>query len=131
MATPVEYLEAIKSMLLADLLVESVEVRREQSTLTDGYMRARLRFVDGSQLEFSEYVQIRPDSDVEVITYSYHWADQQDNLIRRWDNTPHYPNLPGFPHHVHDGVKGAVTTTRLWPFSMNRNWEGKDKSLRM
>ncbi len=27
--------------------------------------------------------------------------------------------------------KDRFIRSRLWPFSMNRNWEGKDKSLRM
>jgi hypothetical protein len=29
-------------------------------------------------------------------------------LIKRWDNTPHFPDLDGFPHHVHDGKTGEV-----------------------
>jgi hypothetical protein len=43
-----------------------------------------------------------------IVTYSYHWADPQGNLIRRWDNTPHFPGLPGFPHHIHDGATNTV-----------------------
>lgn len=42
-------------------------------------------------------------------TYSYHWADTEGRLIRRWDNTPHFPNLPGFPHHVHNGRAATVS----------------------
>jgi hypothetical protein len=60
-------------------------------------------------LEFSEYVQRSPDGQIDVVTYSYHWADTDGNLIRRWDNTPHFPDLPGFPHHIHDGSTGSVT----------------------
>jgi hypothetical protein len=30
-------------------------------------------------------------------------------LIARWDNTPHFPDLPGFPDHIHDGATGEVT----------------------
>jgi hypothetical protein len=29
-------------------------------------------------------------------------------LLRRWDNTPHHPDLPGFPHHVHTGTGDHV-----------------------
>ncbi len=32
--------------------------------------------------------------------------------IRRWDNTPHYPDLPSFPHHVHDGQTGTTQPGR-------------------
>jgi len=71
-------------------------------------LRARLTLTDGSWLEFSEYVQHSPDGQINVVTYSYHWADTHDDLIRRWDNTPHFPDLPGFPHHVHDGHTSTV-----------------------
>jgi len=38
-------------------IVTSFHVIRERSTLIDGYLRARLELADGSQLEFSEYMQ--------------------------------------------------------------------------
>ena len=49
-----------------------------------------------------------PDGQVGVVTYSYHWADAAGQLIRRWDNTPHFPDLRGAPHHVHDGASSTV-----------------------
>jgi Family of unknown function (DUF6516) len=48
-------------------------------------------------------------SEIAVITYSYHWADADNQLIKRWDNTPHFPDLPSFPDHMHDGAIGEVT----------------------
>jgi hypothetical protein len=48
--------------------------------------------------------------EIAVITYSYHWADASNQLIKRWDNTPHFPDLPGFPDHIHDGATGQVTS---------------------
>jgi hypothetical protein len=30
---------------------------------------------------------------------------QGNKAIVRWDNTPHYPKLKGFPHHKHEGSK--------------------------
>jgi len=47
-----------------------------------------------------------------VITYSYHWADANNQLITRWDNTPHFSDLPGFPDHIHDGATGQVTPSQ-------------------
>ena len=47
------------------------------------------------------------------ITYSYHWTDANDKLIVRWDNTPHFLDLPGFPDHLHDGATGEVTPGQL------------------
>ncbi|MDH3605042.1 MAG: DUF6516 family protein, partial [Candidatus Tectomicrobia bacterium] len=61
-------------------------------------------------LEFSEYVQHSPAGEIVVITYSYHWADADNQLIKRWDNAPHFPDLPGVPDHIHDGATGEVTS---------------------
>jgi len=99
--TVAEYLTSIKERLTADKVVSSFHVIRERTTLTDGHLRVRLTLTDDSQLEFSEYVQRSPNGEISVITYSYHWANADGNLIRRWDNTPHHPDLIGSPHHVH------------------------------
>jgi hypothetical protein len=37
--------------------------------------------------------------------YSYHWQEANGNLIMRWDNKPHWPDLKTFPHHKHIGDK--------------------------
>ena len=74
------YLEAIKERFVTDPVVTQFQIIRERSTLMDGYLRARLALADGSQLEFSEYMQRSSDREIVVITYSYHWADA-NNLI--------------------------------------------------
>lgn len=106
--TPSEYLDSIKARLFTDALVGSVQVRRERVTEADGHIRARLEFADDSWLEFSEYFRREGETDIEVVTYSYHWATAEGRLIQRWDNTPHFPELPGFPHHVHVGEPEGV-----------------------
>ena len=103
------YLDSIKERFVSDPIVTSFQVIRERSTLVDGHIRARLTLVDGTRLEFSEYMQRFPTGEIAVITYSYHWADADSELITRWDNTPPFPDLPGFPDHIHDGATGQVT----------------------
>ena len=102
------YLDSIKERLVTDPIVTSFHVIGERSTLVDGHLRVRLTLADGSQLEFSEYMQRSPTGEISVITYSYHWADADSQLIARWDNTPHFSDLPGFPDHIHDGATGEV-----------------------
>lgn len=111
--TIAEYLGAIKSRLLTDAAVVGFQIIRERATLTDAYVRARLSLTDEEFLEFSEYVQRSDDGQINVITCSYHWAGAAGNLIRRWDNTPHFPDLPGFPHHIHDGYTRDVIPGEL------------------
>ena len=111
--TIAEYLNAIKERLVTAPIVASFEIMRERATSVDGHLRARLVLENGSQLEFSEYMQRSRDrGGIEVITYSYHWADVNNVLLKRWDNAPHFPDLPGFPHHVHDEDTGKVNPGR-------------------
>jgi hypothetical protein len=105
--TVAEYHQSVKARLLADPLVHRFEIRRERRTLYDGQLRARLTLSNGDLLEFSEYVRQAHDA-IEVVTYSFHWADSEETLIRRWDNAPHFPDLAHAPHHIHQGSKGTV-----------------------
>lgn len=116
--TPVEHLEAVKERLLADPIVTGFQVRRERYTITDAHLRVRVAIIDGSRLEFSEYVERTPQDNVQVLVYSYHWENAEGKMIRRWDNTPHFPNLPGFPHHVHDGDAGETLPGRAMDIFM-------------
>jgi hypothetical protein len=102
------YLAAMKERFVGDPIVTHFHVIRERSTLVDGHIRARIVLADSSQLEFSEYMQRSSAGEIAVITYSYHWANADNQLIKRWDNTPHFPDLPGFPDHIHDGATGEV-----------------------
>ena len=104
-----EYLDAVKERLLTDPVVSDFGAILERATLIDGHLRVRLTLIDGSLLEFSEYVQRSLDGQINVVTYSYHWSDAGGNLILRWDNTPHFSGLPGFPHHIHDGRADTVS----------------------
>jgi hypothetical protein len=102
-----EYHQSIKARLIIDPLVRRFEVRRERRNISDGHLRARLTLSNGSQLEFSEYVRL-VEGQVQVFNYSFHWADSDGKLIKRWDNVPHFMQLPQAPHHIHDGKESNV-----------------------
>ena len=98
--------------MLTDSVVIALYIRRERITATDAHLRARVAIIDGSWLEFSEYVERTRTGDIQVVVYSYHWVSETQELIRRWDNTPHFPDLQGFPHHIHDGPTGTILPGR-------------------
>jgi len=106
--SPAEYLDSVKERLLTDPIVAGFHIRRERVTVSDGHFRVRVSISDGTLLEFSEYVERTQEGGIQVPVYSYHWVNAEGDLIRRWDNTPHFPDLPGYPHHVHDGQSGAT-----------------------
>lgn len=63
-------------------------------------LKLRLRFYFKYLLSISEAL-IAVDNQVMAIDYRYHFQDEQNNLIFRYDNTPHFPDLPSYPHHKH------------------------------
>ena len=67
-----------------------------------GAIEGRLKFHDGSLLEFDEAVILR-DEAVVKLRYAYHYQDATGELIFRYDNAPHYPDIPTFPLHKHIG----------------------------
>ena len=49
-------------------------------------------------LSFMELIDIEKP---EKQKYSYHFADSDMNLIFRYDNSEHHPDISSFPHHKH------------------------------
>jgi hypothetical protein len=63
-------------------------------------LRIRLRFEQGDLLEINEAAVVVEDSLV-PLDYRYHCQDSHNQLIFRYDSTPHFPGLANFPHHKH------------------------------
>ena len=63
-------------------------------------LRIRIRVSNGNLLEVDEALQIESNTLVWV-DYRYHYQNAKNQLIFRYDNTPHFPDLPSFPHHKH------------------------------
>ena len=69
-------------------------------TLERTNLRIRLRFQQEYLLEINEAIIII-DNQLEFLDYRYHFQDGKNQLIFRYDSTPHFPNLSNFPHHKH------------------------------
>ncbi len=63
-------------------------------------LRIRVRFADGRLLEINEAVVVEGET-LCHLDYRYHCQDADSALIFRYDSTPHFPQLPGFPYHKH------------------------------
>lgn len=99
------YLDDVESEIrkLQDVYVESYE---EEILAHDRInLRIRVRFSEGYLLEVNEAV-VADVEQIKHLGYRYHFQDRHNNLVFRYDNTPHFPKLENFPHHKHipDGV---------------------------
>jgi hypothetical protein len=95
-----QYLEDIEDSIRR---LERANVERyEEEVLTSSRanLKIRVRFLSGHLLEVNEAIAIEADQ-IKHLGYRYHLQDQQNNLIFRYDNTPHFPDLKSFPHHKH------------------------------
>jgi hypothetical protein len=63
-------------------------------------LKLRIRFKRRYLLAISEALLI-VDSRVFQLDYRYHFQDENNLMIFRYDSTPHFPNLSTFPHHKH------------------------------
>lgn len=58
-------------------------------------LRGRISLVSGGVFEF------RISQSPMGVSYSYHLMDEHGNVIFRYDNAPHHPEIETFPHHKH------------------------------
>jgi len=63
-----------------------------------GFIQGNLEFRQGDHLFFKEYVDLQ--GSLEKLSYSFHYQDRENNLIFRYDNAKHKPDL-GYRNHKH------------------------------
>jgi hypothetical protein len=96
------YLHRIYDTIVSRGYVEVERLDFDELTDRQGIVEGRLRFYDGSLLDFDEVVLLR-DEQIVKLRYAYHYQTQAGEMIFRYDNAPHYPNIPTYPHHKHVG----------------------------
>jgi hypothetical protein len=69
-----------------------------------GYISGKIVFENGHSLEFAEVVDTEQKNKVK---YRYHYMDEKQSLIFRYDNAPHHKEVKSFPHHRHAHNKVA------------------------
>jgi len=94
------YLNQIEQAIqqYSDAYVEYYE--EEILNLERTNLRIRLRFYEEYLLEINEAIIII-DNQLEFLDYRYYFQDGKNQLVFRYDSTPHFPNLSNFPHHKH------------------------------
>ena len=107
-----EYVTAIHLALIDSLIVENYNVIRQRVTSQSGYLRVRVELANGDFLESAEFFRLTPDG-IQVGDYRHQWMNGERHALRkRWDSTPHHPDLENAPHHCHDGSEETVIPGR-------------------
>ena len=86
----------LKALREFSAIIDDVVVERFVHVGSTYELRVTMTLKDGSQLKIKDYLFADGTR-----KYAYHWQSAHGQLIRRWDNAPHWPGLPGAPHHCH------------------------------
>lgn len=96
------YLHRLYDTISSRGYVEVEQLAFDNRSNRRGTISGRLKFHDGSLLDFGE-VLIVQNRQVVKLRYAYHYQNASSEVIFRYDNAPHYPSLPTHPHHKHVG----------------------------
>ena len=81
-----------------DFIISS-EIQKRKVNNFLGIIEGRLYFENGV-LDILEVVKIT-DNHLSKKKYKYHFRNQNNEMIFRYDNAPHHQNVDTFPYHKH------------------------------
>jgi hypothetical protein len=100
-----DYLDHIRELLSASPFVHEPQIEVDDRGEV-WFIRADVYFIDNSRLHFREL--FIGESQPIRKSYSYHYQRPDGALVFRYDNAPHYPDLPSAPHHKHMGESDVI-----------------------
>jgi len=77
---------------------ESIDINEEIRASKQAVTKVRIVLVDRSVLQVKEYIDAKYK--IDKISYAYQYHDEEGELIFRYDNARHKPDL-GFTEHKH------------------------------
>jgi hypothetical protein len=66
---------------------------------TQGYVNGSITFDNDHRLDF---VEVKNTNIEDKIKYRYHYMDENQEMLFRYDNAPHHNEIKTFPHHKHE-----------------------------
>jgi len=94
------FLEVKQALAKVQAFVLSSQITYDSRTITEGTITGKIVLIDKSELHIREYISI-DNKKLQRLTYRFHWQDEEKQLIARWDNAPHHPQIKTHPHHKH------------------------------
>ncbi len=103
-----EYYRAIEAAVHSCSVARGHTIYKDEREDEIIFLRGDIYFSDGSRLHFREFVQIKQGLPPNCYTYAYHYQNANEELIFRYDDTDHFPELPSAPHHKHVGGNEVI-----------------------
>ena len=87
--------------------LDAYSLKKKLYNKTFGYIGGSITFTNGHRLDFMEVKQFDPTVRPK---YRYHYMNENNEMIFRYDNSQHHKHLLNFPHHKHIPTE-VVTST--------------------
>jgi hypothetical protein len=98
-----KFIESIEKLLAASPIILSSDIQKHFGPHNNVvYIRGSILFIDSSILEISLFVKETPKA-IFFDKYRFHYMNNRGDMLFRYDNAPHYPELSSFPNHKHIG----------------------------
>jgi cytochrome b involved in lipid metabolism len=88
---------------------ESIDIREEIRAAKQAVIKSKIVLINGSVLHITEFIDAKYG--VERISYAYQYQDKEGEVIFRYGNARHRPDL-GFSDHKHL-ADGAIAQTAM------------------
>jgi hypothetical protein len=106
-----DYFRQVATLIATASIIHSSSITYDKRSASIGFIRGNIYFLDGSLLHLREFVNV--EHGIERYMYAYHYQRPDGTLVFRYDNTPHFPTLPTFPHHKHETSEANVVAASL------------------
>ena len=68
------------------------------------YLKGQITIIDSSTLEISIFAT-ESSKKLSIDKYRLHYMNNTGQMLFRYDNSPHHPELDSYPHHKHTSSK--------------------------
>ena len=87
-----------------DSIISGYKIINWEAEPTSYRFKANILFTNGTKLFVKDYIFSHKRK------YSFHWQDENENIIIRWDNAEHWKDIVTFPFHKHKGNRVLPST---------------------
>ncbi|MGL5035873.1 MAG: toxin-antitoxin system TumE family protein [Microcystaceae cyanobacterium] len=101
------YFLQIEAIIQAFSGIRFISLTKKLYNTNQGYISGSIVFENDHRLDFVEV----KNTDIKAkIKYRYHYMDEHQVMIFRYDNAPHHAEIKTFPHHKHEveSVKASL-----------------------
>ncbi len=94
-----DYFLQVETIIQAFPDIRFISLKKKIYSTNQGYISGSIIFKNEHRLDFVEV----KNTDIKAkIKYRYHYMDECQGMIFRYDNAPHHPEIATFPHHKHE-----------------------------